>query len=107
MQVLIDGRPYDPTEHVIYKGMMVSDVPNFIFCVGYTNASWTLKADLTCLWLARLLKHMDQTGVGVVRPKTPENLSKEVFLPLTSSYIQLAKDGLPKQGVHHPWKVYN
>merc|ERR1712050_36753 len=79
----------------------------FIFCVGYTNASWTLKADLTCLWLVRLLKHMDQTGVGTVRPKFHENLSKEVFLPLTSSYIQRAKDVMPKQGDHHPWKVYN
>merc|ERR1712107_616812 len=98
MKVYIDGRPYCPPENFIYKGMTISSVPNFIFCIGYTNASWTLKADLTCDWFVRLLKHMDSTGASIVMPQTSPNFQAEEALPLTSSYVQRAKEAMPKQG---------
>jgi len=107
MKVVVDGKPYNPPESMVYKGMMLSGVPNFVFCLGYTNASWTLKADLTCAWLVRLLRHMEKRGSKIVCPRGQSDVLVEDALPLTSSYVQRAKSVFPKQGNRTPWQVYN
>ena len=85
---------------------MLEDVPNFAFAVGYTNASWTLKCDLTCDYVCRLLNHMHQTGL---RQCTPRNDDPEVepapLLGLMSGYVLRAQDRFPKQGSKFPWRV--
>jgi hypothetical protein len=91
---------------MIYKGMMVSDTPNLVIAFGYTNASWTLKVDLTANYLCKLINYMDRKGYDVVVPKAEPVLSDEPFLNLNSGYIQRAKSALPKQGARRPWRVY-
>jgi cation diffusion facilitator CzcD-associated flavoprotein CzcO len=107
MRVTIDGQAYDPRSTMVYRGSMLSGVPNFAFISGYTNASWTLKADLTCLWVVRLLQTMERRGQRSVVPQRPRDVPEEDVLPLTSGYIQRAKDMMPKQGAHAPWRVNN
>ena len=70
MELVVDGREVDLPETVGYKGMMLSDVPNLAIALGYTNASWTLKCDLTCEYVCRLLNHMDEHGYAVCTPRT-------------------------------------
>lgn len=94
------------SESYIYKGMMVSNLPNFIYCFGYTNASWTLKVDLTANYLCKLLNYMDQNEFEVVTPKPKHIESEENFLNLSSGYITRAEKDLPKQGSKRPWRVY-
>ena len=104
--IRVDGVPSYFSDAMIYKGMMVSDLPNFIYAFGYTNASWTLKVDLTANYLCKLLNYMDRKGYYVVIPKRENLESDEDFLNLSSGYIQRAKTILPKQGKRRPWKVY-
>ena len=68
MSVLVDGKEMKPAEQMAYKAMMVGDVPNLAFAVGYTNASWTLKVDLTCEYVTRVLRHMSEHGHDICRP---------------------------------------
>ena len=68
MDVKIDGKPYDAPSSLLYKSMMVAGVPNFAFTIGYTSASWTLKADMTSSYVCRLLNHMDANGFGTATP---------------------------------------
>jgi hypothetical protein len=90
-----------------YKGMMLSDVPNLAFALGYTNASWTLKCDLTSEYVCRLLQHMDQKGFRQCRPRRNDpNLKEEPVLNFSSGYVQRSLAELPKQGSRHPWKLY-
>ena len=105
-QVTVDGKPYAPNEAMAYKGMMLSDMPNSVMTFGYTNASWTLKADLTAAWVCRLLNYMDRSGqaIAVVRPEA--GVAPEPFLSFTSGYVQRAASLLPKQGSRRPWQVY-
>jgi monooxygenase len=106
MEVSVDGRRVDPGKLLSYKGVMLSDVPNLAVVIGYTNASWTLKADLICEYVCRLLSHMDRIGA---RQCTPRRDGSEVgempLLPLASGYIQRGIASLPKQGSQKPWKV--
>jgi monooxygenase len=103
----VDGRAVDPAKTFIYKGMMYSDVPNLASVFGYTNASWTLKADLVCEYVCRLLNNMDRKGY---RQCTPHNgdpaLKEEPWVNFSSGYIQRALERQPKQGSKHPWKLY-
>lgn len=101
-----NGKPALFKDAMIYKGMMVSDLPNFIYAFGYTNASWTLKVDLTANYLCKLLNYMDRKGYDVVIPQRENLESDEDFLNLSSGYIQRAKSILPKQGKRRPWRVY-
>jgi cyclohexanone monooxygenase len=109
-QVVVDGKPFAPSEAMAYKGMMLSDMPNSVMTFGYTNASWTLKADLTAAWVCRLLKYMDRKGhrIAVVRREDAikRGVEPEPFLSFTSSYVQRAASLLPKQGSRRPWQVY-
>jgi cation diffusion facilitator CzcD-associated flavoprotein CzcO len=107
IDMLIDGAPLDLASKLTYKGMMLEGVPNFAIAVGYTNASWTLKCDLTCDYVCRLLNHLRSTGM---RQCTPVNDDPSVeaapLLALTSGYVQRSADRFPKQGSKFPWRVY-
>jgi monooxygenase len=107
MQVAVDGREIDVSETMSYKGMMLSGVPNLAITFGYTNASWTLKCDLTCGYVCRLLNHMDEHGY---RQCTPHNLDRSItgepFIDFSSSYVQRSIDQFPKQGSRAPWRLY-
>lgn len=91
-------------QHLIYKGMMLSDVPNFSFTFGYTNASWTLKADLTAQALCRMLKHLHRYSLDVVKVPRPSDVSACPMLDLSSGYVQRAQALLPQQGDRFPWR---
>lgn len=104
MELQMDGRPIEPGKLLIYKGVMLGGVPNFALAVGYTNASWTLKVDLTCEYVCRLLRYMDHTGAKVATPEAGDG-GEMPLLPLSSGYIQRALDAFPKQGLRKPWKV--
>jgi cyclohexanone monooxygenase len=102
----IDGKPFHPAEALSYKGMMLSDVPNFATAFGYTNASWTLKADLTAAYVCRLLRYMDRKDKAIAVPRREPGLVTQPFVSFTSGYVQRAVDMLPKQGSRRPWQVY-
>jgi monooxygenase len=107
VKLSVDGRAVDPAKTFLYKGMMYSDVPNLASVFGYTNASWTLKADLVCEYVCRLLNHMERKGY---RQCTPHNgdptLTEEPWVSFSSGYIQRALARQPKQGSKRPWKLY-
>ncbi|MDQ2723923.1 MAG: NAD(P)/FAD-dependent oxidoreductase [Actinomycetota bacterium] len=107
MALIVDSEAVDPTTKLTYKGMMLEGVPNLAIAIGYTNASWTLKCDLTCDYVCRLLNHMRAAG----RPQaTPVNrdasVSAQPLLGLTSGYVLRAADRFPKQGSKAPWQVH-
>ena len=104
--VRIDGRAVDPGKAMAYKGMMLSDVPNLAMTFGYTNASWTLKADLTAGYVCRLLRYMDRHGLAVAVPRRDPAVLPQAFLSFTSGYVQRALEVLPKQGSKRPWRVH-
>ena len=106
MEVDVDGERVDPGSALTYKGMMFSGVPNFAWCLGYTNASWTLRADLTSQYVCRVLNHMKRRGytqaVPDSRPGVPTSKLRPI-LDLSSGYVLRAADRLPKQGHRWPW----
>ncbi|HSG91734.1 MAG TPA: NAD(P)/FAD-dependent oxidoreductase [Pseudomonadales bacterium] len=106
MAVTVDGEPVDLSSTLTYKGMMMSGVPNLAWSMGYTNASWTLKCDLTCGYVCRMLAHMDRTGQPIATPRLSESVEEEPIMTLTSGYVQRAIDKFPKQGSEAPWKLY-
>ena len=105
-QIEVDGQAYVPSEAMAYKGMMLSDMPNSVMTFGYTNASWTLKADLTAAWVCRLLNYMDRKGEAIAVVRNEADVAPEPFLSFTSGYVQRAAALLPKQGSRRPWQVY-
>ncbi len=103
----LDGAPVNLPATMSYKGMMYSDVPNLASAFGYTNASWTLKCDLTCEYVCRLLNFMDRRGYASAAPrKTDPAVTEAPWLDFTSGYVQRALDQLPRQGSKRPWKLY-
>jgi monooxygenase len=105
-QVLRNGTPVDLADSVAYKGLMLSGVPNTAFTFGYTNASWTLKADLTSEYVSRLLRYMDEKGYETVVPRDPgADVERQPFVDLTSGYIKRALHRLPKSGSKAPWRL--
>ncbi len=106
-QFTVDGQPVDLSKTLNYKGMMFSDVPNLAGTFGYTNASWTLKCDLTCEYVCRLLNHMEKTGTRQCTPRrTDPSITAEPFADFTSGYVQRAIAKFPKQGSRRPWRLY-
>jgi cation diffusion facilitator CzcD-associated flavoprotein CzcO len=102
----VDGEPVRVPDRFVYKGMMLSGVPNFVFIFGYTNASWTLEVGLACEHFVRLLTHMDARGYGVARPAAAEaGMPSRPFTAFGSGYIQRVLDQLPRQGGRAPWRV--
>jgi monooxygenase len=107
IEIAVDGRTIEPGKLLNYKGMMFSDVPNLACAFGYTNASWTLKADLTSEYVCRLLQHMDAIGARQCTPRLRDpSIGEEPFLDFSSGYIQRALAHFPKQGSKRPWKLY-
>jgi cation diffusion facilitator CzcD-associated flavoprotein CzcO len=106
MSLAVDGAPVELSQTVSYKGMMISGVPNFAMVIGYTNASWTLKADLVNRYVCRLLRHMDQHGYAIATPQAPPEGADLPFLDLTSGYVQRSLAHLPKQGRRTPWRLH-
>jgi len=106
MQVTVDGKLVNPPDCKVYKGMMLSDVPNLAFAIGYTNASWTLKADLSNRYLCRVINYMDQRGYTSGMPKIRGKVKDEPLMDFTSGYVQRDLANLPKQGSKAPWKLY-
>jgi cation diffusion facilitator CzcD-associated flavoprotein CzcO len=102
----VDGEPRDLSKTLSYRGMMFSDVPNLSYSFGYTNASWTLKADLTGEYLCRLLNHLKKTGTEIAIPVREPGVEEVPFLDFSSGYVKRALDILPKQGSKKPWKLY-
>ncbi|MBA3866977.1 MAG: NAD(P)/FAD-dependent oxidoreductase [Solirubrobacterales bacterium] len=106
MKVSIDGEEPDMARALTYKGMMLSDFPNFAYTLGYTNASWTLKADLTSEYICRLLNHMDADGHRIATPKVSDpSITEEPLLDFNSGYVLRSLHRLPKQGSKEPWKL--
>jgi cation diffusion facilitator CzcD-associated flavoprotein CzcO len=104
IQLNVDGEPVKLNEKLAFKGMMLSDVPNFAFAIGYTNASWTLKVGLLCEHFCRLLDHMDKTHASVCCPKPVDpNMSTRPLLDFGAGYVQRALSTLPRQGETAPW----
>ena len=106
VKLSVDGSPVDLSKALAYKGMMFSGVPNLASVVGYTNASWTLKADITCEYVCRLLNHMKRRGYKTAIPRRDPSVEIEPYFNLTSGYIQRGADMLPKQGSKRPWKLH-
>jgi monooxygenase len=104
--VALDGKPHSLAGSLSYKAMMFGDVPNLSYTFGYTNASWTLKADLTAAYLCRLLGHMDDKAFDIATPRTDPAVERLPFLDFTSGYVQRARDILPTQGAAKPWRVH-
>jgi cyclohexanone monooxygenase len=105
-RISVDGKAADPAQAMVYKGMMLSDVPNMMFIFGYTNASWTLKADLSSEYLVRLLRRMDAAGKRVAIARRDPAVAEIPFLDFTSGYVQRALSVLPRQGATKPWRLY-
>ncbi|MGW5670601.1 flavin-containing monooxygenase [Micromonospora sp. NPDC003776] len=106
MTIAVDGAEVDLARTVAYKGMMLSGVPNFAMTIGYTNASWTLKADLVATYVCRLLRHLDATGQQIVTPLAPDTDDLVPIIDLKSGYVLRAVDQLPKQGPRAPWRLH-
>lgn len=106
MALEVDGAAIEPSKQFIFRGMMVSGVPNFAFAIGYTNASWTLKCDLASQYVCRLVNHMDRRGYRRVTPRVDPSIKPEPIMDFTSGYILRVRDQLPQQGNAVPWKLY-
>ena len=103
----IDGKMREANQSMLYKSVLIEDVPNAAIVTGYTNASWTLRADLAAEFVCRLLQHMDEKGFAVVRPIDHDGVQTDetIFGTLSSGYVLRAAHELPKQGAHGPWRL--
>jgi len=106
MEVNVDGKTVDLAKTLYYKGMMFSDVPNLVATFGYTNASWTLQADLTCEYACRLLNRMEAKGLRQATPRRSAPVETVPFLDFSSGYVQRSVARFPKQGNKVPWKLH-
>jgi len=107
VELRVDGEPVDPASRKLFKGMMLEGVPNLFSVFGYTNASWTLKADLTSEHVCRLLNQMEKRGQTTVTARMrDEDPGEEPLLDFTSGYVRRAIDRFPKQGARTPWKLH-
>lgn len=106
-QLVVDGAALDPSQLYVYRGMMFGGVPNLAQVFGYTNASWTLKSDLTGSFVCRVLNHMRRTGTRIAMPQLPPGgVQEEPMVGLNSGYVLRAVDKFPKQGRQAPWRLY-
>ncbi|MBA3068701.1 MAG: NAD(P)/FAD-dependent oxidoreductase [Hyphomonas sp.] len=107
VQVSLDGAPVDPGRLLNYKGVMLSNMPNLAVTFGYTNASWTLKADLTSEYVCRLLNLMDEKGATSAMPYLAQYPNEtEPFVDFSSGYFQRVMDQFPRQHTEAPWKLH-
>jgi monooxygenase len=103
----VDGRKLDLNDHVVYKNVMVSAVPNFVYTIGYVNYSWTLRADLVARWFCRLLGHLDEHGYSTVTPvlNDPAMPRRPYIDVVNSGYVDRAMHLFPQQGTKGPWRA--
>ena len=101
----VDGRRVELSEQFTWRGAMITGLPNLAVCVGYTNASWTLRADLTSRLVCRVVNHMDRHGYASVVPAPDRPLTRRPLMDLASGYIRRAIDAFPHQGDRGPWRV--
>lgn len=107
VKMSIDQNPFDFSKSYVYKGLMLSKLPNLFVFVGYTNASWTLKSDLTSEYISRVINYLDKHHFQSCRPEVIENnLTPTPLLNLNSGYITRSSHLLPSQGNKSPWRVY-
>jgi monooxygenase len=101
----VDGQPVPLSEQFVWRGAMVTGVPNFAVCVGYTNASWTLRADLTHRLVCKVLEHLARRGLAAVAPVAEAGVEERPLLDLAAGYVQRSIHEFPRQGDRGPWKV--
>jgi cation diffusion facilitator CzcD-associated flavoprotein CzcO len=103
--LVVDGEPVRLPDTVVYRGMMLSGVPNLVFVVGYVNASWTLKVDLVADYVVRLLRRMDRSGTTVAVARPEPGMPTRPLMELTSGYVLRSAQHFPRQGDRYPWRV--
>ena len=107
VELTVDGARVNLAETMSYKGMMYTGIPNLASCIGYTNASWTLKCDLTCAYVCRLLNHMMQAGYRRCTPRVSDpSITPEPWIDFSSGYVRRSIHMFPKQGSRAPWRLY-
>jgi len=106
LELFVDGARVDPAKTMSYKGLMYSGVPNLASATGYTNASWTLKCDLTCEYVCRLLNTMKAKGFAQATPRRDPTVAEMPWLDFSSGYVQRSVDKFPRQGARRPWRLY-
>jgi cation diffusion facilitator CzcD-associated flavoprotein CzcO len=105
-ELSVDGRAVELPKTMAYKGMMLSDVPNLVFTIGYTNASWTLKADLVAEYTTRLLRHMDEHGYTQFVPTNDDpTVTERPLMDFQAGYVLRSIDEFPKAGSRAPWQL--
>ncbi|MCH9734936.1 MAG: NAD(P)/FAD-dependent oxidoreductase [Actinomycetia bacterium] len=106
IRLAIDGVPVEPTDRFVYKEYLIEDVPNVAWCIGYTNASWTLRADMTAKAFAKLLAYMDSHGYTYAYPHRGDvPIVEKPAFDLQAGYIKRSPHALPKSGTRRPWNV--
>ncbi|MGW2660578.1 flavin-containing monooxygenase [Nocardia tengchongensis] len=105
IDLVVDGAPVNLSDQFVWQGTMLTGVPNFAVCIGYTNASWTLRADLTSRLVCRVLGYMERNGYTAVVPEPQRALRERPLLDLASGYVQRSIADFPRQGDHNPWQV--
>jgi monooxygenase len=105
IELEVDGAAVELPRAMAYRAMMLSEVPNFAYAIGYTNASWTLKVDLVWEYVCRLIRHMDQHGYASCRPRYDPTVGEAPFLDFAAGYVQRSLHLFPKQGTRAPWRL--
>jgi cation diffusion facilitator CzcD-associated flavoprotein CzcO len=104
IEMIVDGEPVVLSDKLAYAGAMISDVPNFAFAIGYTNASWTLKVDLVCDWFCRVIEHAERRGFDLCVPLNDDpDIETRPLLDFKAGYVQRSIELFPKQGPAAPW----
>ncbi len=106
LDLTVDGKKVEPSAHKVYKGAMLGDVPNLAMATGYTNASWTLKAELVIEYACRLISYMDRKGLASCTPRPPADIGDVPLIDFSSGYVQRAIPHMPRQGTRVPWKLH-
>ncbi len=105
ISIVVDGQPTELSKTFNYRGTMFSGIPNFALTIGYTNASWTLKAELTSRYVCRVINYMDRRGLRTAVPRPNGSFEEKPLMELSSGYIQREIDRLPRQGTQKPWTL--
>ncbi|MFE3794927.1 flavin-containing monooxygenase [Nocardia tengchongensis] len=105
IDLVVDGAPVNLSDQFVWQGTMLTGVPNFAVCIGYTNASWTLRADLTSRLVCKVLGYLERNGYTAVVPEPQRALRERPLLDLASGYVQRSIADFPRQGDHNPWQV--
>ena len=105
-RISVNGQQVEPASVFTYRGLMFSGVPNLLCTFGYTNASWTLRADLIAGYLCRLIRHMQKHQIDIAVPVAEKGLQPRPFIDFSSGYVTRAANGMPKQGDRKPWRLY-